>query len=379
MTHDKNDEIQLAEPRGSALDSGARPEVDVVVIGGGATGLAAATSLARFRHRVTVIDAGEPRNAPARGVHNYLSRDGLPPAELVRIGREEVRGYGAGVIDGAVTAVRTSPEGAAPRFIVDLADGRSVTARRVLVASGLRDELPAVPGIAGRWGRDVLHCPYCHGWEVRDQRLAVLVTTAVGLHTVLLWRQLSDRVTVVLTPGVEPTDAQWEQFAAREIGVVEGAVSGLVVTADRLSGLRLAGGHVVDCDALAVGTALHARVDFLAPLGLHPVPFTMGETVLGSRLETGPTGATDVPGLYVAGNATDLFAQVAASVSGGLLAAAAVNVSLVEEDAAAAVATRSVATRSVPARSVPAPARPFSAADEREVCERVLGDRRHGL
>ena len=146
-------------------------------------------------------------------------------------------------------------------------------------------------------------------------------------------------------------------------------MSELVVTEGRLSGLRLASGHIVDCDALAISTTLQARVDFLAPLGLRPVPFMLGETVVGRRLETGPSGTTDVPGLYVAGNATDLFAQVAGSVSGGLLTAAAVNVSLIEEDLAAAVT----------ARTFPAQAYPFSAAAEREVSERVLGDRRHGL
>ena len=367
MTHKQDDEIeQFAATRSPGLHG-----LDVVVIGGGAAGLAAAMSLARFRHRVAVIDAGAPRNAPAGGVHNYLSRDGLPPAELLRIGREELRGYGAEVIDGAVTAVRETPVGpSASRFTIELADGRSLTARRVLVASGLTDELPDVPGVAQRWGRDVLHCPYCHGWEVRDQRLAVFATAAPGLHTVQLWRQLSNQVTLVLAPGVEPSDEQWEQFAARGISVVQGPVSELIVTEDRVSGLRLAGGHVVDCDALAISTALHARVDFLAPLGLRPVPFEMGETVAGSRLETGPMGTTDMPGLYAAGNVTDLFAQVAGSVSSGLLTAAAVNASLIEEDTAAAVA----ATRPLPAQ-----VSPFSAAVEREICERVLGDRRHGL
>ncbi|GAB3123630.1 NAD(P)/FAD-dependent oxidoreductase [Glaciibacter psychrotolerans] len=338
MTQCKDNTIeQTAPPQGLATGTGQSPLHDVVVIGGGAAGLAAATSLARFRHRVAVIDAGEPRNSPAKGIHNYLSRDGMPPAELLRIGREELNRYGADVIEGTVTAVRKALAGPALRFTVELADGRALSARRVLIASGLTDELPDVPDIAQRWGRDVLHCPYCHGWEVRDHNLAVFVTAAPGLHTVQLWRQLSNRVTAVLAPGVTPSDEQWEQFAARGISVVEGTVSELVLTGNALSGLLLASGHVVECDALAISTSVHARVDFLAPLGLRPAPFTIGETVVGSRLETGPMGATEVPGLYAAGNATDLFAQVAGSVSGGLLTASAVNVSLIEEDTAAAV------------------------------------------
>jgi thioredoxin reductase (NADPH) len=352
MTHDQAEVQPITQDDAIQPCTSARhpaPELDlngrwdVVVVGGGAAGLAAATSLARFRHRVLVVDAGAPRNAPAQGVHNYLTRDGLAPADLVRLGREELRGYGAEVVEGAVTSVRAEPGGPGSSFTVEVADGRSLSARRVLVASGLSDELPDVPGIAQRWGRDVLHCPYCHGWEVRDQRLVVFATSAAGLHTVPLWRQLSDRVSVVLAPGVEPSEEQGEQFAARGIDVLEGPVRGLVVSGDRLRGLRLPGGHVVDCDALAVATTLRARVEFLAPLGVRPVPFAMGETVVGSRLETGPTGTTDVPGLYAAGNATDLFAQVAGSVSGGLLTAAAVNVSLVAEDTAAAVAARRTA------------------------------------
>ncbi|MDR6318807.1 NAD(P)/FAD-dependent oxidoreductase [Actinoplanes couchii] len=347
-------------------------DTDVLVIGGGAAGLAAATSLARFRHRVAVVDAGQPRNASADGVHNYLSRDGLPPAELVAAGRRELRGYGGQIIDGAVTAVRHATPGAvsAPRFTVELAGGGTLTARRVLVASGLVDELPNITGLAVRWGRDVLHCPYCHGWEVRDQRLAVLATSAVALHAVLLWRQLSERLTVVLDPGVEPSEQQWERFAARGVEVVIGPVEEVVVAGDRLTGMRLAGGHVVNCDALAISNTLHARVGFLEPLGLVPVPFMMGETVVGSRLEAGPTGATAVPGVYAAGNATDLFAQVAGSVAAALTVAAAVNSSLIEEDADLAVRS---ATAPLEEESV------FSAAAERQVCEQVLGDRRHGL
>lgn len=315
--------------------------LDVVVVGGGAAGLAAATSLARFRHRVVVIDAGAPRNAPADGVHNYLSRDGLAPRELLRMGREELRSFGGAVIDDTVTAVRRTP-GAAARFTVTLTGGVSLTARRVLVTTGLVDELPAIAGIAQRWGRDVLHCPYCHGWEVRGQRLAIYATAVSSLHTVQLWRQLSDSLTLVLAPGVVPSDEQWEQFAARGISVATGSVSELLVSDDRLRGLRLEDGQVVDCDALAISTTLNARVDFLAPLGLSPVPFAMGETVVGSRLETGPAGSTSVPGVYAAGNSTDLFAQVAGSVSSGLQTAAAVNFSLIEEDTAAAVSARRV-------------------------------------
>ncbi|WP_213451410.1 NAD(P)/FAD-dependent oxidoreductase [Rhizomonospora bruguierae] len=313
--------------------------LDVVVVGGGAAGLAAATSLARFRHRVVLVDAGEPRNAPAAGVHNYLSRDGMPPAELLAAGRAELRGYGAHIIDGTVDAVRALPSVAGPRFVIELTDGRELRTRRVLAASGLVDVLPDVAGLAGRWGRDILHCPYCHGWEVRDQRIAVLATSGLAIHTAFLWRQLTPHVTLILQQAdAEPTDQQWERLLARGISVVPGPAEEVVIAADRLRGLRVADGHVVDCAAVAVSASLQARAGFLAPLDLTPVAFAMGDTVIGSRIEAEPTGATAVPGVYVAGNVSDPLGQVAGSVSAGLTAAAAINMSLIEEDTDAAVA-----------------------------------------
>jgi thioredoxin reductase len=140
---------------------------DVVVVGGGAAGLAGAVALARSRRSVLVVDAGEPRNAPAGHVHNFLTRDGTPPAHVYAAGREEVVRYGGAVESGRVTALSLDGE----RFAVQIGD-RAVTARRLLMATGLRDELPDVPGLAERWGIDVLHCPYCHGWdEVEASRL----------------------------------------------------------------------------------------------------------------------------------------------------------------------------------------------------------------
>src|SRR6478609_6568852 len=142
-------------------------DFDVVVIGGGAAGLSGAMALGRSRRSVLVIDAGEPRNAPADHAHNYLGREGVNPLELLEIGRAEVAAYGVEVLDDRVVGL----SGEAGSFLVTTVGGRRVTARRVLVTGGGTDELPDVPGLAERWGKDVLHCPYCHGWEVRDQRL----------------------------------------------------------------------------------------------------------------------------------------------------------------------------------------------------------------
>src|SRR4051812_46958041 len=222
---------------------------DVVVIGGGAAGLSGAVALARSRRRVLVVDAGEPRNATASHVHNYLAREGTPPADLLAAGRSEVAMYGGTVVSGRVATVERRDDGA---FLVTLEDGRRTEARRLLVTTGLVDELPDVPGVAQRWGRDVLHCPYCHGWEARDRAVGVLATGPLALHQAFMWRQLSADVTFFRHTAPALTDDEGEQMAALGIRVVDGEVAGLVVEGDRLTGVRLDSGDVVDRDVVVV-------------------------------------------------------------------------------------------------------------------------------
>src|SRR5687767_7374375 len=174
-------------------------QYDVVIIGGGAAGLSGAVALARSRRSVLVVDAGDPRNAPAGHVHNYLGREGTPPGELLAAGRAELAGYGGQFVSDTVVGAGRVDGG----FRVSLAGGRTVGARRLLVGTGLVDELPDVPGLAERWGRDVLHCPYCHGYEVRDRAIGILATGPSAMHQALLFRQLSDDVTVFLHTAPE--------------------------------------------------------------------------------------------------------------------------------------------------------------------------------
>lgn len=307
---------------------------DVVVVGGGAAGLAAALTLARSRRSVLVIDAGQPRNAPAGHVHNYLGREGTPPGELLAAGREEVTGYGGQIVAGTVQAASRQDDG---HFLVTVDGGETVLARRLLVTTGLVDELPDVPDLAQRWGRDVLHCPYCHGWEARDRRIGVLATGPMALHQALLWRQLSPHVMLLLHDVPPLTPQQAEQLAARQIVVVEEPVAGLELSGDTLSGVRLTSGEVVALDVIAVGPLLRARTGVLEGLGLRPMEVEMDGNVIGLQIPADQNGATKVPGVWVAGNVADVRAQVIVSAVAGLTAGAAINADLVAEDTSAAV------------------------------------------
>jgi thioredoxin reductase len=299
------------------------------VIGGGAAGLNGALMLARSRRSVVVLDSGSPRNAPADGVHGLLGHDGISPLELVERGRAEVRRYGGQVVSADVVAAHADGE----QFVVTLADGRRVRARRLLIATGLLDELPDIPGVRELWGRDVLHCPYCHGWEVRDQAIGVLATGPRAMHLVLLFRQLSDDI-VLFSHTAPPTAEQAEELAALGIRVVGGAVSSLDVVNDRLAAVRLADGTLVDRAALVVTPWMVARAGFLTDLGLRPALHPSG---LGEHIPTDATGRTDVAGVWAAGNVTDIAAQVGAAAAAGAFAAAQINADLVAEDTRSAV------------------------------------------
>ncbi|ROP77476.1 thioredoxin reductase [Frigoribacterium sp. PhB107] len=367
----------------AALATTTATTYDVVVVGGGAAGLSAGLTLARARRRVLVVDAGEPRNAPAEGVHGFLTRDGIAPRELTRLGRAEVEQVGGEVVDGTVTRLERSGgepgdasvaevsatgavAGGASSFTVSLTtqdgDERVVRARRVVVTTGLTDELPDVDGLAERWGRDVVHCPYCHGWEIRDQVIGVLGTTPFAVHQAMMFRQWSDRVTLFVHQAPEPSDDEWERLAARGVQVVTGRVRSLRIEGDALTGVVVDEAPVVPVDALAVAAAVRPNGDLLEPLGLVHEPHPMG---LGTVIASDPlTGATTVPGLYLAGNVADARMQVITAAASGVGVAVSVNMDLITEDTDLAVAERR---------------RPFSVRAEVENTTRVLGDRLHGL
>jgi thioredoxin reductase len=298
-------------------------EYDVVVIGGGAAGLNAAMVLARARRRVLVVDAGAPRNAPARHMHGYLSRDGMAPADLLAVGRQEVERYGGELHAGAVQAATREGD----RFRIGTGDGRVVSARRVLVATGLRDELPDVDGLRERWSRDVLHCPYCHGYEVRGQALGVLGWSPEAVRYAQVVRQWSDDVVLFVAPG-GLTKEDREQLTARAIGIVEGDVRRVVVEDDVLRGLALEDGRFLPRDALFVPPRFVPHDSVLVDLGCDRDD---------GWVVTDTTGRTTVPGVWAAGNVRNPRAQVVTAAGEGSAAAIAINADLVDEDVRNAV------------------------------------------
>ncbi len=294
-------------------------EYDVAVIGGGAAGLSAALVLTRARRDVVVIDAGEPRNGPAAAVHGYLSRDGMAPGDLLVAGREEVSAYGGHLLAGTVSDVLRRED----EFQLRLTGGATLAARRVLVTTGLRDAIPDLPGLRERWGRDVLHCPYCHGHEVRDQPLGVLGGRPEAVQHALLVRQWSDDV-VYFAQDRPPSASEHEQLAARDIAVVDGPVARVLVEDDALIGLELADGSVVRRTAIFVRPDFVPNADLLVGLGC--------ATHDDGWVVAAPTGRTSVPGVWVAGNAANPRAQVITAAGEGSAAAIAINAELVDDD-----------------------------------------------
>ncbi|MFF7760069.1 NAD(P)/FAD-dependent oxidoreductase [Streptomyces griseorubiginosus] len=302
---------------------------EVIVIGGGAAGLSAALVLGRSRRRTLVVDAGEPRNAPAAHMQGFLTRDGMPPAEFLAIGRKEIERYGVELVVDRVVEVADRVVEVAEGFAVTLASGRVLRARRLVVATGLKDELPEVPGVAERFGKDVLHCPYCHGWEVRDQAFGVLATSPLSVHQALMVSQWSKDVTFFLHEVAEAdlSADDLRRLAAAGVEVVPGGVAELVVTDDRLTAVRLKDGSAHAREVVFTAPRAVPRSGLLERLGAE-----LAETPFGAYPVVDATGQTSVPGVWAAGNAVGFGEQVINAAAGGYRAGAAINGDLLMAD-----------------------------------------------
>lgn len=300
---------------------------DVLVIGGGPAGLAAALQLGRQNRSVIVVDAGEPRNAPAAHMHGYLGLEGLSPAEMRARGRADVRRYGVEVLDGHITDVH--PTGDTSGFRADLTGGHSVTARKLIVATGLVDVLPEIDGLSDQWGRGVIHCPFCHGYEARHRPIVAIVTHPMGLHAVTLFAHLTDRLTVVLHEPDVAASAGLAEIRAAGVPVETARVRRVVEDAGRVVGVEIDDGRFIEADAVAVGPRFAVRTEGFASLGLTTAAHPSG---LGDVLAVDGTGATSVPGMYAAGNVADPSLQVLPAAAHGSRVGSVVAYALADED-----------------------------------------------
>ena len=307
-------------------------DAEVVVVGGGAAGLAASIALARSRRRVVVIDTGEPRNSVAHGIHNILGNEGISPLELLARGREEARAYGVQIIEGAAT----NASGAIDDFTIEVNGGEgTVHARRVILASGLIDDIPDIPGVREAWGASVLHCPFCHGWEIRDQRIGILTRDEIAIHHAMLFRQLSDDVTLFLHGTTNPTEEQWDQLAALDVRVIRPRVDKLILDGRQVTAVEIDGGQQFEMDAIVIAPKYNVRTELFEALGGAAVA-----TPSGRQIQADPRGGTAVAGVFTAGNAGEPMAMLVASTASGVTAGSAVHGSLAAADLAVAVEQR---------------------------------------
>ncbi|NDZ77181.1 NAD(P)/FAD-dependent oxidoreductase [Streptomyces sp. SID10853] len=305
---------------GANIDTSNQPSYDVIVIGGGAGGLNAALVLARARRTVAVVDSGEPRNAPSAHMHSFLSRDGVPPLTVLEAGRAEISRYGVVRIDGRADQVEAAEAGG---YVVRLEGGATLDARHVVLATGLRDELPEIPGVRAMWGEDVHFCPYCHGYEVRDRPIVVLGVHPASPGQALLLRQWSPHI--VYVPHSRPlTDEERERMDARGVEVVEGPVSTLLSKDGRLHTVELADGRTVECAGVFLFPAMTPNDGAFDGLGC--------EKDEQGWLVTDRSGRTSRPGLWAVGNVTDSRAQAVTAAGMGAAAAFALNHDLVDEE-----------------------------------------------
>ncbi|MEZ0053813.1 thioredoxin reductase [Mycobacterium sp. MAA66] len=310
---------------GAGKLDGVENEWECIVIGGGAAGLSAALVLGRARRRTLVVDAGEPSNRVTHGIGGLLGQDGRPPQEFYAAARDELARYeSVQIVAGQVTCALAEGDS----FRLELTDGAVHGARRVLLATGMRYEYPDVPGLASLWGNSVFHCPFCHGWESRDQPLAVLADGDRAVHMALLLTGWTDDI-VVLTNGRSGlTDDQLRLLMEADVSVDTRKIAEFVSAGDILTAVAFTDGTELKRSGALVASSLHQRSTLATQLGVQIAP---PGPVIADAVVVDQLYRTSVPGVFAAGDVCAQMPQVASAIASGSTAAAAMVQSLLSE------------------------------------------------
>jgi thioredoxin reductase len=291
-------------------------QYDAIVVGGSFAGLSAAMQLARGRLKVCVIDAGKPRNRFAAHSHGFFGQDGAPPLAMIAQAREKVLAYpNVTFLEGRAATV----SGASGAFTLALVDGRRIEGKRLVLAYGIVDRLPEIPGLAERWGNTVLHCPYCHGYEFGGRPLGVLGLGAMSTHQAQLIPEWGP-TTFFLHEQPEPDAETLQKLAGRNVTIERARVVGVEGEAT----VRLADGRAIELAGLYIGPRNELASDLHAQLGC-----ALDEGPLGSILRANDRRETTVPGVFAAGDLARLFSNATLASADGVLAGAGVHFSLV--------------------------------------------------
>jgi thioredoxin reductase len=303
------------------MNANSRTDVfDVIIVGGGPAGLTAALMLGRACKRVLVCDAGKPRNRVAQAAHGFFSRDGLSPAELLQIGREQLHPYDVEIQVGEVVEAQKMSD----HFQVNLSDGNQFVGRKLLLATGMKDSLPAIDGFAKLWGSSIFHCPYCHGWEVRDQPLAIYGKGEVGFEMIFMLTGWSRDLVFCSDGSAELTHEQRQQLSNWGVQLREEKIARLEYQDDKLTGIVFTNNKVLPRRAILLRPRSYQHSHLAAKLGCK----------LGSDdiVQVDESKQTSIPGLYAVGDVSSPYSQIAVAVASGTLAAVSINHTLTEEN-----------------------------------------------
>ncbi|MCA9895106.1 MAG: NAD(P)/FAD-dependent oxidoreductase [Anaerolineae bacterium] len=289
---------------------------DVVIVGGSAAGLSAALILGRFKRRVLVCDTGKPRNARSQAVHGFFTRDGIVPHEMFQIAHDQLQPY-ATVEFRQQEAIDVNRTG--DHFEVAFADGSQVEASYILLATGVKDELPPIKGLEPLWGRGVYHCPYCHGWEARSKPIAIFADLHQAEHLAALMYALSDDIVICTNgqPDAPSSEETIAKLAKIGIQVIPTAIAELKAPYEVLEGIVFEDGSYLPREAIFVATGQHQHSTLPAKLGCE-----LTET---GHVWIDSNGLTSVDGVYAAGDMTSPKQQVLYAAAQGAWSAAWIN------------------------------------------------------